>query len=538
MGCTNPGNNCSLKHVLEDVVQTGDEVIVMPGVHDADTDRFFVRSGVTSLNIHGQDGQLRPRITANSSLFVFSTCVVEPCVGNGTVLRHLAIDNTGTGGALAVWGAAAGSTLTIDDVHVVGGTAGLAILIFGQTGIKSSALIRNTTAHGRGAGINGSAITSQVDLTMRNVTAVATGMGADALVQSPNCNDGIGCHGNAVASVVNTVLAGGPGGSDVRTTTSTNGCPTGCFGNVSADYSDFDSLVDCTGCSSSPPGSAHNQTAAPLLVNVAGSDFHQQVGSPTIDSGVDDPANGTADSDGNPRKLGSATDIGAFEDGHPRVVTQPATNLTLNGARLLGSVNPVGFLTAYYFEWGPTTAYGNRVPATDASAGAATDTQGVSQDLQGLAPGTMVHYRLVAANSFGPVFGNDQSFRTLVPFTFTGVRLRVRVLVVRRGRLIRVPIPCPSGVIGSCVGRIRLVTASRVLVPGAAARRKRITLGTARFSVPAGSTKRTRLRLSRPARRLVALRRRLRVVATLTATANATTKRTRQRVTVRNPRRR
>jgi hypothetical protein len=278
-------------------------------------------------------------------------------------------------------------------------------------------------------------------------------------------------------------------------------------------------------------------------VNPAAGDFHQQPGSPTVDAGGDDPANGSTDPDGNPRKIGSATDVGAFEDGHPRVTTEPATNVTQNAATLRGSVNPVGFLTSYYFEWGPTTAYGNRVPSTDASLAAATGAQAVSQDLQGLAPGATLHYRLVATNSFGTVFGSDQSFTTSVPpvpFAFTGLRLSVRVLVVRRGRFIPIPIRCPSEVTGSCVGRIRLVTASRVTVAsaGASATRRRLTLGTARFSVTAGATKRTRLRLSRPARRLVAKRRRLRVVATLRATANATAKTTRQRVTVRNPRRR
>jgi hypothetical protein len=74
--------------------------------------------------------------------------------------------------------------------------------------------------------------------------------------------------------------------------------------------------------------------------------------------------------------------------------------------------------------------------------------------------------------------------------------------------------------------------ASRVLIPGAdASARRKLTFGSARFSVPRRATKRTRLRLSKRARRLAAARRRTRVVATLTATANATTKTTRRRLT-------
>jgi hypothetical protein len=412
--CTSTGANCSLAHVLQDVVQAGDEVIVTPGTHDVGSMGAYIKTGATPLNIHGQDGQPRPRVTATSTGFVLRMCVVTTCAREGTIVRYLAIENLGTGGALGFFGGAVGSPVTIDDVHAIAGSAGLAILGFAQTGVTSEAVIRDTTAYATGTGINGSAITSDLNLTIRNVTAVATGSGSVGLLQLPNCNDGVGCTGDATTTVFNAILAGGPGGSDVRANSSTNMCGT-CFGNVSLDYSNFDSVVSCSGCSISPAGSAHNQTASPLLVNEAGGDFHELSGSPTIDAGVDDPANGSTDPDGNPRKLGPATDIGAFESGRPLVVTEPATNVTLNGATLRGSVNPFGLSTTFYFQWGATTAYGNRIPATDQSAGNGTGAQAVSQDLAGLTPGTTVHYRVVAANSFGTVFANDQSFTTLVP---------------------------------------------------------------------------------------------------------------------------
>jgi hypothetical protein len=211
LACTSTSASCSLKHVLEDVVQTGDEVIVMPGVHDSGASGFVIKSGVSAVNIHGQDGQPRPRITANWDFFAFNTCVAGACSGNGTVLRHLAIDNTGAGGALAAFGGGPGSTMTIDDVQVVGGSSGAAILIFGQDGIRSAAVIRNTTAKSSGADVNGSAISSEVDLTMRNVTAVASGTGAYGLAQLANCTPG-NCVGSAHSTVVDSILAGGPGG--------------------------------------------------------------------------------------------------------------------------------------------------------------------------------------------------------------------------------------------------------------------------------------------------------------------------------------
>jgi hypothetical protein len=412
--CMNPGDNCSLEHVLETVVQTGDEVIVTPGTYDLVSNVVTVKSGTSSLNIHGQDGQPRPRVTTTSGQATFAMCALSSCPGNGTTLRRLAIDNQGTGGGLVVWGGAVGTPLTIDDVQVVAGSESQAILLFSQTNVTTEAVIRNTTARSTNPGANGNAIASLVNLTLRNVTAVASGAGANGLQQSGNCVPGE-CTGNGNATVVNSVLQGGPNGFDVRAISPSAACPT-CFGIVSLDYSNFDSVLSCTGCSASAPGSASNQTTPPLLVNQAAGDFHQVPGSPTIDAGVNNPANGTTDPDGNPRQLGTATDIGAFEDGHARAVTGAPTNLTDTGGTLQGSVNPVGFATTYQFQWGPTTAYGNQTPALPASVGSGSTPQAVSQSIGGLTPGTTVHYRVVATNSFGTAFGNDQSFVTLIPF--------------------------------------------------------------------------------------------------------------------------
>jgi hypothetical protein len=550
--CTTTGDDCSLRHVFEDVILTADEVVVLPGTHDLGSSGVVVRTGSNSVNIHGQDGQPRPTITANTSFFVFSLCQ-SSCPADLSTIRRLRIQNTGAGSALFFYGGTVGNPVTIDDVVAIAGTgtSGLAILGFAQLGKTSEATIRDTLAYAPNSASNGGAISSEMNLVMRNVTAVAPASTGIAFTQLPMCDDGGGCSGDTGTQVVNSILEGGPGGADVRTTTSTNGCGA-CFGNVSLDYSNFDGVLNCSGCAITPVGFAHNQSAAPLLVG--GGDVHQQPGSPTIDRGVDDVANGSTDLDGNPRKLGAAPDIGAFEDGHPRPTTGTAMNVTETGATVTGSVDPLGFATTYYFDWGPTTAYGNRTPATDASAGSGAGQQPVSQDLTGLAPGTTVHYRLVAANSFGPVAGGDQSFTTLVPpqvqpvslpgptpsqFTFAGVRLTASSLVVRRGRYVVLPIRCPAGVTGNCVGKVKLVTASAVTLPRvgtAAAAKKKVTLGKASFAVRGGATKKVRVTLSRQARRLLKARRAVKAVVTLTATANGQTKTRRQKVTIRLPR--
>jgi len=94
----------------------------------------------------------------------------------------------------------------------------------------------------------------------------------------------------------------------------------------------------------------------------------------------------------------------------PSVTTGPATNVTQHTAQLNGTINPNGLLTTYYFEWGLTTGYGNKSPATPASAGDGFENVAVSTNLTGLTPYANYHYRLVATNSNGTTYGADMSF--------------------------------------------------------------------------------------------------------------------------------
>jgi len=95
------------------------------------------------------------------------------------------------------------------------------------------------------------------------------------------------------------------------------------------------------------------------------------------------------------------------------LVTKPATNVSNDEATLNGSLDPDGFATTYYFEWGKDTTYGAVQPLDPASL---TDTsagdQDVSAPLDNLEPGVEYHYRLTATNSFGTTVGSDQTFTT------------------------------------------------------------------------------------------------------------------------------
>jgi hypothetical protein len=82
---------------------------------------------------------------------------------------------------------------------------------------------------------------------------------------------------------------------------------------VNLDHSNYATRQQVPGGSVTAPGSGANQTVSPMLVDDPLGDFHQLAGSPTIDAGITDAANGAADFDGQARVQGANTDIGADE---------------------------------------------------------------------------------------------------------------------------------------------------------------------------------------------------------------------------------
>jgi hypothetical protein len=104
----------------------------------------------------------------------------------------------------------------------------------------------------------------------------------------------------------------------------------------------------------------------------------------------------------------------------PAAETGSAPNPTSGSAVLTGTVNPFGEQTTYYFEYGPTTSYGDRAPVTrEAVAGNGRDPLQVSQEVLGLLPESTYHFRLVAKNATGVSIGEDRSFVTAAAATVT-----------------------------------------------------------------------------------------------------------------------
>src|SRR5690242_9937177 len=72
---------------------------------------------------------------------------------------------------------------------------------------------------------------------------------------------------------------------------------------------------------------------------------------------------------------------------------------TAEGFELRGVVYDYAGTTTYHFEYGTTTAYGTSVPMPDAEVSSAYLSSAVAQQVTGLAPDTVYHYRLVSTNT-------------------------------------------------------------------------------------------------------------------------------------------
>ncbi len=97
----------------------------------------------------------------------------------------------------------------------------------------------------------------------------------------------------------------------------------------------------------------------------------------------------------------------------PVVDRELTSEVGVSEVKLGALVNPGGILTTYRFEYGPTGAYGSSTPFPEGSVGEGLESHAVWAAASSLAPGSTYHYRVVATNELGTVYGPDQTFTTL-----------------------------------------------------------------------------------------------------------------------------
>ncbi len=95
----------------------------------------------------------------------------------------------------------------------------------------------------------------------------------------------------------------------------------------------------------------------------------------------------------------------------PTAVTGAASAAGASTVVLNGTVNANNLSTAVTFEYGLNTSYGKTVTADQSPVGGSADTA-VSSTLIDLLPNTTYHYRVVAGNTGGTVYGADMTFTT------------------------------------------------------------------------------------------------------------------------------
>jgi hypothetical protein len=141
--------------------------------------------------------------------------------------------------------------------------------------------------------------------------------------------------------------------------------------------------------------------------------------SPAVDAGASCAA---TDARGIARPQGPACDIGAYELALPGVSTggAPSVGTTFAGL-LIAASNPDLLPGSAFVQVGTTTAYGLVSASVSLGAGASIGAGQVALAVKGLQPGTLYHYRAVATNPDGTVFGADRTFTTL---TVGGARPR------------------------------------------------------------------------------------------------------------------
>ena len=113
---------------------------------------------------------------------------------------------------------------------------------------------------------------------------------------------------------------------------------------------------------------------------------------------------------------GTFTGVDRFFGTTPPVATTGgASNVLASTATLHGEVDPEGLPTRFYFEFGPDTSYGRKLPIRSENVGSGTTAVEVSTALSSLEGGRSYHYRLVAVNVAGTDYGADETFSTAPP---------------------------------------------------------------------------------------------------------------------------
>jgi len=313
--CASTAQPCSLYTAADQnapgtTAAPGDVVEVAPGTYTEDdlgpNDSVQVAGGVT---VRGRPGEPVPLIVLETDVQTSGAFYI----GAGAKVAGLEIHHEG--------GAGPAVTITID------GTAERIIARSNGSTFFTCQILEGTLrdsvclneSDGIAMGASSATFVGTHTVTLRNVTAIATGIGARG-ADFAYFAGAVGVNVNISAK--STLIKGDFTDLVVRGQSLGGGGSPGANTVMTLDHSDYaeaETFTSGTGTASvTAPGTNDNITAAPLL---AADRYHQLPASPTVDAGAVDIDSGLSDIDGQLRSIGLAPDIGADELGNPTTTT-------------------------------------------------------------------------------------------------------------------------------------------------------------------------------------------------------------------------
>ena len=384
---------CTLPYAAS-VAQAGETVRVAPGTYTVAGD-LLLTPGVRLSGI----GAERPLIKTGGTIRLTGASAQQRAVANGIEIE----------GRLYLGAFADG-----DEVVVRNGSG------FNAVAVSADAVLRNSLVVTSGNTTDAVAGNSSTPGLVLNSTLIAKGAGAYAAsaVGDVDDHDGI-CSAFPSSLELKNVIARG-GKADLRAEGEA-GYDCQAQGTIEVSSSNFRTTLVSPSNATITSG-AGNQTTPALTDDAAifadTTLFRQREGAPTHDAGAADALVAGLDLDGEARVLGAAVDIGADELPPPPLAeTLAAADVAQTAATLQARVTPNAADTTVVFEYGVTGAYGTRTTAQLLPAGSPATT--VHARVEGLAPGTTFHYRVLAFNAGGAqprsATGAGATFATLQP---------------------------------------------------------------------------------------------------------------------------
>lgn len=240
-------------------------------------------------------------VFCESPAAVVSNCMVSSnsAINGGGVTSGTLIDSTIANNAAVVGGGVSGDSagIVLSRCQVIGNRAGEAGGAWGQVTMKNC-LVAGNHADYRGGGIFAILSADLANCTIANNTAASYGGLLTTNGPVKNCV----IYFNQAATASNHLIY---------------------FGAYASNT--------CTFPLPNQFGESGNITNPPSFVDLVGGDFHLQADSPCVDAGNSALASGLVDLEGNPRIIGSAVDLGAFEYHPPQTVL----SIALTGTNIL-----------------------------------------------------------------------------------------------------------------------------------------------------------------------------------------------------------